>query len=164
MNISPQALHTIAQVSADIREMLGDDDDVQTLLDTLDGETDAMDMVGALIKHRVEAHEIEVAMKAIAATYTERARRHAEKVNAINKGLGKLLDAMGLPKVAHPLGTVSRTKARQSMKIIDAAEIPTQLCKLVPDNAEIKAQLEAGEAVPGAALVWGDPSITVRIK
>lgn len=157
-------IEAVRQIAETIRAMLGDDFDDQTFLDTLDGETDLMDMVGSLIQERVQAHEYEAAAKAISKTWADRAARHASKVAAINKGLGKILDAIGEAKVAHPLGTVSRTKARQSMQIVDAADIPTQLCKLVPDNAQIKAQLEAGETVPGAALVWGDPSISVRVK
>lgn len=157
-------IEAVRQIADTIRTMLGDDFDDQTFLDTLDGETDLMDMVGHLIQERVQAREYEVAAKAIAKTWADRAARHSAKVNAINKGLGKILDAIGEAKVAHPLGTVSRTKARQSMQITDQADIPTQLCKLVPDTAQIKALLEAGEAVPGAELVWGEPSISVRVK
>jgi hypothetical protein len=34
----------------------------------------------------------------------------------------------------------------------------------VPNNAAIKAALEAGEDIPGARLVTGEPSLTVRVK
>lgn len=147
-----------------IREMLGEDFDDQTFLDTLDGETDVMDMIGYLVKSRVEAQEVEKAMKEIAATYTARARRFAAQSNACVKGMGALLDATGQTKITHDLATISRTKPRVSMQITDAGAIPTQLCKHVPDNAEIKAQLEAGEVVPGAELLTGDAGLTVRVK
>lgn len=162
--MTPQNIQAVRDTAEMIRAMLGDDFDDQTFLDTLDGETDAMDMVGYLVRSRVEAQEIEKAMKAISATYTARARRHAAKVNAINAGLGELLDAIGQTKVQHDCGTVSRTKPRVSMVVLDADAIPSQLCKAVPDNAAIKAQLEAGETVPGAALVEGEASISVRVK
>ena len=42
----------IRRMSDNIRAMCGDDQD--TFLDTLDGETDAMDILGALIKERNE--------------------------------------------------------------------------------------------------------------
>jgi len=157
-------IEAIRDISETIRAMLGDDFDDQTFLDTLDGETDAMDMIGHLVKSRVEAQNVEVAMKEIAATYATRARRYAGQVTAINAGLGKLLDAMGQQKIAHPIATVSRTKPRVSMSITDDSMVPSQLCKAVPDNAAIKKQLEAGEYVPGAELVTGEPGLTVRVK
>lgn len=147
-----------------IREMLGSDFDNETFLDTLDGETDVMDMIGFLIESRVEAKEVETAMKSIAAVYTARAKRYASQADACTKGLGKLLDATGEKKIAHEIGTVSRTKPRVSMTVVDPTAIPSQLCKAVPDNAAIKAQLEAGETVPGAELVSGEAGVTVRVK
>lgn len=147
-----------------IREMLGEDFDDQTFLDTLDGETDVMDMIGHLIRSRVEAQEVEKAMKEIAAIYTTRARRYAAQAAACSKGLGKMIDAIGEKKVTHDLATVSRTKPRVSLSVTDPDQIPSQLCKLTPDNAAIKAQLEAGETVPGAELTTGEPGVTVRVK
>lgn len=157
-------LADIRRVADVIREMLGDDFDDQTFLDTLDGETDAMDFAGFLITSRVEAASLEAAAKDVAATFTARARRMKAKQDACAKGLGELLDAMGQSKLAHPLATVSRTKPRVSLSITDDKEVPTQLCKLTPDNAAIKAALEAGEAVPGATLTTGDAGVVVRVK
>ena len=157
-------INAIKAIAADIRAILGDDFDDQTFLDTLDGQTDAMDMIGNLIRSRVEAQAMEAAMKEVAATYAGRAKRFAARADACVMGLSSLLDAIGESKVAHDLGTVSRTKARLSMVITDEAEIPTQLCKRVPDNAAIKAALEAGETVPGAELKLGQQGLTVRVK
>jgi hypothetical protein len=162
--MNPIRIEQIKRVSAEIRAALGDDMDEQTFLDTLDGETDAMDLLAYMVKQRIEAQEIEKAMKAIAETYTERARRHADKVRAINSGLGKLLDAMGETKVTHQIGTVSRTKPRVSCVITAPFDVPSQLCKRVPDTAAIKKQLEAGDEVPGAELRAGEHGITVRVK
>lgn len=154
----------IQSIAMLIREMLGDDFDDQTFLDTLDGETDVMDMLGHLVKARLEAQEIERAMKEIAATYTARAKRHASRVKSYNEGIGKLLDAIGERKVMHPMATISRTAPRVSLSITDIDEVPTQLCKRVPDSAAVKTALEAGETVPGAALQQGAPGVTVRVK
>ncbi len=163
MNIHAN-IEAIRDIASTIREMLGEDFDDQTFLDTLDGETDAMDMLGHLIKSRVEAQETEKAMKEIAATYAARAKRFNSQAAACVKGMGKLLDAIGEKRVTHKLGTVSRAKPRVSLDIEDPALIPSQLCKSVPDNTAIKAQLEAGESVPGASLKTGEPGLTVRVK
>jgi len=151
-------------MSDNIRAMVGDDEDC--FLDTLDGETDAMDVLGKLIQERQEIQANEVAVKALAKTYQERAAKLNAKADAISQTIGHLLDAMGSKKVAHPLATVSRTKARQSVLVTNPEEIPTQLkkTKRSPDLAAIKEQLEAGEFVPGAEMKLGNPGVTVRAK
>lgn len=163
---APAAISLIQTVAAVLRDMLGDDYDEATFFDTLDGETDFMDIVGRLVRERVEADTFETAAKAAAETYTLRARRMAERRNAINKALGALLDAAGEQKVTHPLATVSRTKARVSAHITDEAEVPTQLCKIVrtPDKSAILAALEAGEIVPGAEIQTGERGVAVRVR
>lgn len=156
----------IQTVAGVLRDMLGEDYDEATFFDSLDGETDFMDIVGRLVRERVEADAFETAAKAAAETYTLRARRMAERRNAVNKALGALLDAINESKVTHPLATVSRTKARVSALITDEADVPTQLCKIVraPDKTAILAALEAGEAVPGAELHTGERGVAVRVK
>lgn len=151
-------------MSDNIRAMVGDDEDC--FLDTLDGETDAMDVLGKLIQERQEIQANEVAVKALAKTYQERAAKLNAKADAISQTIGHLLDAIGSKKVAHPLATVSRTKARQSVLVTNPEEIPTQLTKTKrsPDLVAIKEQLEAGEFVPGAEIKLGNPGVTVRVK
>jgi len=52
------------------------------------------------------------------------------------------------------------------VQITDEAAIPSQLCKttVAPDRSAIKAQLLAGETVPGAMIVTGKDSLSVRVK
>ena len=154
----------IRRMADNIRAMVGDDEDC--FLDTLDGETDAMDVLGKLIQERQEMKANEAAVKDLAKTYQERAARLNAKADAISQTIGHLLDAIGSKKVAHPLATVSRTKARQSVLVTNPEEIPTQLTKTKrsPDLAAIKEQLEAGEFVPGAEMKLGNPGVTVRVK
>tara|TARA_R100001369_G_scaffold61509_1_gene88395 strand:+ start:453 stop:938 length:486 start_codon:yes stop_codon:yes gene_type:complete len=154
----------ISAMSDQIRMITGDDQD--TFLDTLDGETDAMEIMGKLVEERTEAAAHEVAMKDLAATYSTRSKRLAARQNAISITIGHLLDAMGETKIKHPIATISRTKARWGVKIFDEAEIPSQLTKVTikPDLAAIKKQMDQGESVPGCQFQMGQPSITVRIK
>ena len=154
----------IERLANELRDVVGDDE--QTFLDTLDGETDFMDIIGGLVKEREEAKAFSEASKSLITEYTDRKRRLESKVSSINGVIGKLLDVSGQDKVAHPLATVSRTKGRQSVVIVDESEVPSQLTKtkVEPDKAAIKRQLEAGEIVPGAALVIGDAGVTIRVK
>lgn len=163
MRIDMNMIHAIA---ANVRDMLGDDFDDQTFLDTLDGETDAMDIIGGLIREREEAQAHAEACKAEAARYTARKNRLDDRAGAATKALGQVLDAMGERKVTHPLGTVSRTKGRVRLSVYDETAIPSQLTvtTIKPDTAAIKKQLEAGEDVPGAELVTGPDGVMVRIS
>lgn len=157
-------IEAIRAAAEQIRAILGDDDDQQAFLDTLDGETDAMGMIGRLIVARTEARAMAAAAKEVVDTFMARKRRMEAKEEACEAGLGAILDAIGESKVPHELGTVTRTRPRFSLDVTDPAEIPSQLCKLVPDNAAIKVQLEAGVDVPGATLKPGEPGVSIRVK
>tara|TARA_R110002110_G_scaffold292411_1_gene506495 strand:+ start:178 stop:663 length:486 start_codon:yes stop_codon:yes gene_type:complete len=154
----------ISAMSDQIRMITGDDQD--TFLDTLDGETDAMEIMGKLVEERTEAAAHEIAMRDLAATYSVRAKRLSARQDAISLGIGQLMDAMGETKIKHPIATISRTKARWSANITDADQIPSQLMNVTtkPDMAAIKKQMDQGESVPGCQFKMGQPSITVRIK
>lgn len=156
----------INRIADDIKLTLGDDFDQETFLDTLDGETDVMDVIGWLIQQRGEAQTFAAACKQHAAEYTERQKRLEVKAKKMASTIGDILDATEQTKITHPLATVSRTKGRQRVVISDESAVPSQLCvtTVKPDSAAIKKQLEAGEEVPGAELVTGDKGVTIRVK
>ena len=154
----------IRRLADSIREMCNDDDD--TFLDTLDGETDALDILGKLIQERSEVLGYEVANKELADQYKKRADRMANKADAINQTMKHLLTAMGVKKVNHALATVSITKPRWSVEVVDEAQVPTQLkiTTTKPDLRAIKKHLDDGEPVPGCRPKVGYEGVTVRIK
>ena len=154
----------IRRMADTIREICGDDED--TYLDTLEGETDAMEVMSQLIQQRMYAKAFQQASKEMAAQYTERARRMADKEDAVTQVMGHLLDAIGVKKLQHPLATSSRTKPRWAVKVVDEAAIPKQLVTTLvkPDLATIKKQLDQGEFVPGVEIVPGNPGVTMRVK
>jgi hypothetical protein len=157
-------LMEIRRMADQIRLLTGDDQD--TFLDTLDGETDAMDILGKLIQERTECSIYEGSAKELAATYTARAKRLSAKQEALSITIGHLMDAMGQAKIQHPLATVSRTKPRKKVVVVDQHDIPSQLTTVTvkPDMAAIKKQMDAGELVPGCEYQMGNSSVTVRIK
>ena len=148
----------------EIRELTGDD--TETFLDTLDGQTDALDILTQLVTERAFAAEAQAAAKAMAETFTARAKRMADKQASIARVMGEILDAMGEGKVTLPIATISRTKPRTGVEITDEHEVPSQLMRIKrsPDLTAIKEHLLAGESVPGAQLKTGEPGLTVRIK
>ena len=156
----------IERVSSMLAAHLGDDFDAETFWDTLDGETDVMDVIGRLIRERVDADAHALAAKEAAATFKAREERMKRRKDAINAALGEVLDATGQRKVTHPLATVTRTAARQKATIVDEAAIPEQFWKVTKavHLPSVLDALKVDEAVPGATLTNGAPGLTVRIK
>lgn len=159
-------LPLVQRIAAELRAMLGDDFDDATFLDTLDGETDAGDVADRLIAAALDAEAMAEAIKAQEADLKARRERIAARGEAYRRQLLSLLDATGLKKLERPRATISRRAGLPSVRITDETAVPTQLCKttITPDKAAIKAQLLAGEAVPGAEIVMGDDGVTVRTK
>lgn len=152
----------ISRLAAEIRDAIGDDD--PDLIECIDAETDVLDITDRLLGELGEAEAWEEAAKHMAERYALRAKRMAEKQRSLKKALGSILDATGEKSLRRPLATVSRTRPHTSVVITDEASVPTQLCRITksPDKAAIKAQIEAGESVPGAELQQGAPGVAVR--
>ncbi len=121
-------LATIEQVA----EMLRDYIDDETLYwDTLDGETDVMDVVEYLICEAVEADHHAAAAKEMSKVFADRASRLQMKRRAVNDAIMAVMEATGQDKIPHALATISKRKGRASVTIINEKEIPTQLTKTV---------------------------------
>ena len=159
----PRLIETVA---AELRDMLGEDFDESTFLDSLDGETDALDVADALIAGMQDAEALATAAKAQADAIKARADRLKARSAAYKGRMLTLLDAIGQKKLERPAATISRRTGSLSVQITDEASVPSQLCKIVqtPDKTAIKKQLEAGEAVPGAELARGEDGVTVRVS
>lgn len=156
----------IEAVSRQLVEMLGEDFDPETFWDTLDGETDALDLIDHVLKSMQDDAALAGAARAQADELFSRARRIQSRADAKKASLKTILDATGQRKVERPRGTISKLAGRLSVSITDETAVPSQLCKttVTPDKAAIKKQIEAGESVPGAELVRGDDTISVRVK
>ena len=155
---------TIAAVAADLRNMLGDDFDDQTFWDSLDGETDAADILDRLIwMAQQDQHHID-ALKEHEAALKLRRQRMEARVDANKAAMLSVLDAAGVAKVQRPCATLTRRNGSPSVVITDEDAVPSQLCQFrkVPDKKAIKAQIDAGEAVPGAEIQIGPDGVTMR--
>lgn len=163
MQFDPQ---TIRRWADEIRAELGDDFDPETFMDTLDGMTDAADIADRMIADMLAAEAMGEAIRGEIADLTARRDRYDARKDAFRRQLLSLLDATGEKKMERPRATISRRAGLPSVQITDEAAIPSQLCKttVAPDKAAIKAQLLAGETVPGAQIVMGADGVTVRVK
>lgn len=143
-------------------------DDEETYADTLDGETDVMDLLDGEIAAMQADEALAAAIKAREADLKTRRERIEMRAEAHRKNLKLVLQHAALSKAERPLATVSIRPGSLSVRIVDEAEIPSQLMRekvtRAPDKAAIKAQIEAGETVPGAELARGDETIMVKVR
>ncbi len=157
-------LELIRRIAADLAEYREDE---ETYFDTLDGETDAGDILDELIAQVSIDAAIAAGIDAQIAALRKRKERIAWRSATAKKAIGDVLRAADMKKAERPAATVSVRDGLMSVKIVDADEIPTQLTRkkvtITPDKAAIKKQIEAGEDVPGATLERGDPVVTVRV-
>lgn len=164
MNIQHD-ISLIERLSAELREYLGDDFDPETFWDTLDGETDALDIADRLIANMLSDKSLVEAARVEEKDLATRRKRIEAREEAVKRTLLTLLNATGEKKLERPRATISKRSGSPSVHITDEASIPSQLTKTVtsPDKAAIKKQLQQGEDVPGAELVVGDDTIAVRV-
>lgn len=144
-----------------------DHDSEPGFLDTLEGETEAVEIADWLIGSILADEAMAAALKVQEAAMKARRDRIEARAKAKRRAGIELLNAAGLKKLERPRATLSRTAGRTSVQITDEASVPAQLCTVktvtTPDKAAIKRQLEAGETVPGAELVRGDDALTMRV-
>lgn len=143
-----------------------DRDNEAGFIDTLDGACDAAEVADWLIDGILSDEALTEAIKAQEALLKSRRDRIEARAKTKRRVAVELLEAAGLKKMERPRATISRLAGRIGVSITDEASIPSQLCVTktitIPDKAAIKAQLEAGETVPGAELVRGHDSLSVR--
>lgn len=141
--------------------------DDQTVIDTLEAETDMIPKVqsyGFVIRN-MEA--MEAAVNVEAERLAMRGKLIAKRTAAIKQ---RLLDAMvyaNVQKVEHPQFTISVAKNPASVDVFDERQIPADYMSSPkppepkPDKRLIKQAIADGHEVPGAKLVNG---VSLRIR
>lgn len=143
---------------------LADDDTLRA--DLIEGETDAFKIIERALSERLEAETMAGAIKLRETDLASRRGRFERKSEAMRALIKNVMQAANLDKVQLTEATVTITKPRTSVDVISLEDIPQGYAKFVKqaDKTAIKAALEQGESIPGAALVVGEPGLTVRVK
>lgn len=142
-------------------------DDEEAFWTTLDGETDAGDLLDTFLASSQDDEALADAIRAQETALKTRRERIEMRAAAKRKTLGMILNAAGMKKAERPRGTVSVRPGNLSVRIVVEDDVPSQLMRekitRTPDKLAIKAQIEAGETVPGCELVRGGDVVTVRV-
>ena len=155
-----------AQLTLVAEELEPFKEDLELFWDTIEGETDVMEIIGTVIEQINEAEANMDACTHLMDRYKSRKSILESRKYDLIKMLKTAMLCTGQKKIPHALATISLRNGMESLHITNEGEIPTQLCKVIstPDKAEIKKQLKAGVQIEGAELVTGPQTISIRMK
>ena len=141
-------------------------DDEELRADMLEAETSLPAIASKIVTARAERLAYAEGLDGLIKTLTERRDRWARGADGLKGLLLKLMATAKLPKLTLPEATISVTAGRSTVSIVDVEQLPQGAFALVrqPDKSAIKAMIEAGDDVPGAALVTGENVLTIRQK
>lgn len=157
--------HEVANLAARLRDLCGDDD--QAFLDTLEGETEAVEAARRVVRWMSEQQANEGACNGLATTYKARAAVFADRVERSRLALFHFLTEMGLKSMPLPEATLSVVAGRVSVVgEADPEKLPERFVRVKREanRSAIKAALEAGERVDGFSLSNNPPTIMVRVR
>lgn len=154
---------TVADLLAAYPELAEDE---ALRLDMIEGETDLHTIVSRALDVRQEAETMVEAIKARAENLAARKARYERQSEAMRKLIKSVMEAAHADKLVLPEASLSIGKAREAVNVLDVMALPQGYFKTErkADKTAIKAALAAGEAIPGAELVLGDTSLTIRAK
>lgn len=153
----------IAKLIEAYPELAGD----ETLrADMIEAETNAKRIIERAMEERQYAEMMAGAIKARIADMSARHGRFARKSEAMKLLARNVMKAANLRSLELTEVTLSVTKARKRVNILDLDALPQGFYAVErkAKATEIKAALEAGEEIPGAELVTGDDGLMIRPK
>lgn len=167
--MSTHVMHNQTVAVLQLRAALGEaiDDDMQLLLDMIEGETGFLEAVDAVLEARADNTAMIEAMAQREAELRARRQRFEMREETIRKALQRSLEATGLKKLQRPLATLSLGNRAPMAIVTNEALIPDSYKIPQPAKLDRRMLLEAlrgGVNVPGAALSNGGTSLTIRSK
>lgn len=152
-----------AALLAEYPELAFDND---TLTDTLEGLSDATEIVARIVRQHLETEAQAEGLGGLIKTYSDRKGRMEDRAAALKAMAFKLMQAMGERTIKRPEFTLSIAAAKPSVIITDEGALPAifKRFKVEPDKVAIFTAIKDGGHVPGAALSNGAERLTVRVK
>lgn len=158
----------VASALAEIHGLLADypeiADDPDLKADMLEGSTTAFDVLTRLVDIEREADSHARAAAARISDLGARKQRAERRKEAMRAFMLRIMQSAGIQKAPLVEATISVTKGRESVEIVDEAALPDALVRIerVPDKTLIKEALATG-VVAGARIKMGEPTLSVRV-
>lgn len=138
--------------------------DPDLLLDSIEGETNLLECIDALIDEIDEAELLRAGIKARKQSLDERDGRLERRIKLYRGLIQQALEIAGRDKLERPSATPCLTKLPQKVIITEEPDIPVEFWKSEPalDRRALGEALKAGRLVPGATLSNGGIGLTIR--
>lgn len=147
-----------------VREIAGDDD--QTVIDTIEGEGDAIGALRWTVRRAIEAEAHAEACKDLEASYRERRSVLEDRAERYRIAAANFLQEVGEKSLRLPEGTISwRSAAPQIVGVFPpTTELPESCVKLqrVRHEPSIKEALASGVRVGDLSLSNGGVTLSIR--
>jgi len=147
--------------------LASEDLDAQTLLDTLEGETELHEACLAVAESAQDDEDLARAISARIADLQARKSRLEAAAETKRNIILMAMERADLETVKGPLMTLSRRAVPPQLVVDQDSEIPTEFWRTGDpklDRKALKDALEAGQVIPGARLSNGGIGLTVRVK
>ena len=132
--------------------------------DTLDGQTDVLDQLRAIIRHGIDAELFADALDRHMKILQQRRSRFEARGDACRSAVRDAMETLELKSLLAPDFTVSIVPGRPRVVVSDMALLPERYVrtKSEPNLLAIAAALKEGAEIPGASFGNTAPIITVR--
>lgn len=155
------------EIANEYAELSNSDMDAEMIADTLEGIAgefeDKAENILAIIKNE---QALELSLEAEAKNLSERAKASANRVKNLKAYIASSMETMELKKLNAGVHALSVRKGSQSVQIDDLEKLPPTFVEyetmIKADKNLIKEKLKQGEAVEGATLVTGKPSLIIK--
>lgn len=136
------------------------------LRDTIDGATDALDLVAELGKAAVSDEYVAGMLKAQIADLTARKERFELRAEKRRVAAETMMTVIDVRKVERPELTMFLRSTPPKVVVYDADELPDTLCRITrsPDKTAIREALLRGERVDGAYMSNGGSTLSVKVR
>ncbi|TPW26847.1 siphovirus Gp157 family protein [Pararhizobium mangrovi] len=142
------------------------EDDETLRADMLDGETDLTRVMERLLDRRQSARGMNDAAKERAGAIMERSKRYGRQEEAFSALMLSIMERANLDKLTLPEATLSIRKPSVSVNVTAIDELPQGYFQTErkADKKAIGDALKRGDEIPGAELMMGKETLSVRVK
>jgi hypothetical protein len=158
-----QVEYLMRNLMAEVPELAEDE---ALRLDTLEGNTEGVEVLRKIVVAMAEADAMASGLQATIEQLTERQDRFARKVNGYRSLIQRIMQAADVSKVPLPEATLSMRPGVAKVIITDEDAIPAEfkVTKTEVSRSLLKEALRDGVTVDGAFLSNGEPSLSVRVS
>jgi hypothetical protein len=139
------------------------EEDLDLMAGMIEGETDFEKLVDTILDQFQERLTMREAVESRAKMLQERAQRFGRSADALKGLLHELVKASGQTNIRRPLATLVISKGRKKLELDPDFHAQGYMrVTTEPMKTDITAALNAGNDIPGARLVEGEPTFSVR--